>query len=801
MSQARTTMEWARDAPLNWPPTPTAHDDPIAYSTPTAEGEVEPNWTSAIQQAGGRGAVTRDKPANGLATDATPPVPRMVLKQVITNRHVAPAPGVSDLMTHTQQLIARGKGTAPPHDEGIGPETEHHHVGNAGRVSDDQLDTVHEAHTAPWRGGSNNPPATTVGIGLRREAPGHCNPTEGDDPPTDTDCLELMMNIEYQHLPKGIDTPQCSELDALGDALEATYPPGKHDEMAHTPDYNKWPHPAWEMHAQTALLYDAARQAKITGDCPPRVDTTTSLNLTAWMKAATGHPADDMVIRGITHGFSIQYRGPPLLGDPSQYNHASATSFPEHVQAYMDDEIRCGALEGPFSSPPFIPWFHTSPLMTREKDDKNSRRVIVDLSYPDGGVNLHIPHHTFDGVAAVHNLPTIASAVHTLANTCPGEIHMSVIDLSRAYRHFPVSPLDWPLLGCGWAGSWTFDRRLPFGSRMSSYAMQMVADFIVRALAAKGATAHMYLDDVILISPTKEIAEAQYAATLDLLQGLGLQVALKKLQPPAPQVKWLGINIDVVENTLCIPASKLAQIRLSMATASRRKAITRRNLQRLIGLANHVAKVVRAARVFVCRLLAALRAATTNYIKVTPHMRADLKWFTRYLKRANSRAIIPSNLVVKRLWVDACLQGAGASDALEYYEHVFTPDQTANHHITQLEALNCLAAVRTFVAPAHAGGDIQVFCDNQPAVDALTSGRARDPVLAACARAMWYHAATTDTNISFTHVSGSGMALPDALSRASLTKKDRLRANRLISSMCLIPRSVDADAFTYDYFS
>ena len=47
----------------------------------------------------------------------------------------------------------------------------------------------------------------------------------------------------------------------------------------------------------------------------------------------------------------------------------------------------------------------------------------------------------------------------------------------------------------------------------------------------------------------------------------------------------------------------------SSGAASGNSHITKRHLQRIIGLAKHLAKIVRAARVFICRILMTLRAA------------------------------------------------------------------------------------------------------------------------------------------------------------------------------------------------
>ena len=248
--------------------------------------------------------------------------------------------------------------------------------------------------------------------------------------------------------------------------------------------YQRWPHPASNMDPAAGALYAAALTAVAAGAHPPRIDHTTSLHTAAWEAEATGHPDDAMVLHGIKHCFATQYSGPPMMSPPATYNHQSAVNFAEHIDAYVERELAEGALSGPYQLPPFNPWFISSPIMSREKSGGEGRRVIVDLSFPDGGINQFIAPHVFDGRDAVHNLPTIQSAIATLASTPPGDIQL-------AYRQFPVTPLDWPLLGIHWRGCWSFDCRIPFGCRMSSYVMQTIAEFIVRALAKRAIKAHI----------------------------------------------------------------------------------------------------------------------------------------------------------------------------------------------------------------------------------------------------------------------------------------------------------------------
>ena len=564
--------------------------------------------------------------------------------------------------------------------------------------------------------------------------------------------------------------------------------------------FRSWPFPAPFLQHELAMVYDAARTTRGPNHIAPRILMPTDLNLREWEATATGHHDDPWIIDAVKYGFPIQYSGPPMFQPSSIYNHTSAAGYRATIQEYIQKETGMGALHGPYPSPPFVPWFHISPMMTRQKPDSNDRRVIVDLSYPDGGVNAFIEPHVFNGRPANHNLPTIESAVQAIASTCPGDIHLSVIDLSRAYRQFPVPPTDWPMLGIQFDGMYYFDGRLPFGARLSSFAMQSVAHFILRALRVKGIVAFMYLDDILMVSAGRDQAQKQFDTTLSTLCLLGLQVAEHKLQPPSREVTWLGVKFDLNRNELSIPQDKLAVIKQCLAATAKRTSITRKHLQSVLGYINHLAKVVRPARIFISRMLAALRAAQGDTITVTKHVKADLAWFCRFLDKENARTIIPHSRTVLRIWADSSLKGGGATDGERCYAHSYPSDTSDTHHITQLEAVNVLAAARAFVSPAHAGGHVEIYSDNMSSVSVYTSGRARDPILAACCRAMWYHAAQTQTMLVFTHVPGEDMVLPDALSRASFDPRLSALADAIIEREGISRISLPKAKFSYTAF-
>ena len=81
---------------------------------------------------------------------------------------------------------------------------------------------------------------------------------------------------------------------------------------------------------------------------------------------------------------------------------------------------------------------------------------------------------------------------------------MFSIDISRAYRNFPLDPLDWPLMAI--KSKIHIDLAMPFGARSSSLNMQLVAQYILRHLHGMGIEALIYLDDLVGYATTREAA-------------------------------------------------------------------------------------------------------------------------------------------------------------------------------------------------------------------------------------------------------------------------------------------------------
>lgn len=160
----------------------------------------------------------------------------------------------------------------------------------------------------------------------------------------------------------------------------------------------------------------------------------------------------------IRFGVRIGYTGPKqrILS----CNLPTANNAPEILTQDLEKQITYNRVTRLTTNPAA---FISSPLGLEPKLDGGWRR-IHHLSHPRGSsVNCHIPR---DHGALEYT--SIDDAISVLATLGKGTT-MVKRDLSDAFRHVPVAPVDWWLLGFFWAGFYWVDRFLAFGLRTAPY--------------------------------------------------------------------------------------------------------------------------------------------------------------------------------------------------------------------------------------------------------------------------------------------------------------------------------------------
>ena len=105
---------------------------------------------------------------------------------------------------------------------------------------------------------------------------------------------------------------------------------------------------------------------------------------------------------------------------------------------------------------------------------------------------------------------------------------------------------------------------------------------------------------------------------------------------------------------------------------------------------------------------------------------------------------------------------------------VYTLPIPLNHdgfNINHLEMINIMVAIKIW-GEIWANKKVRIHCDNLPVVEVLNIGRARDNILATCARNIWLLSALYNITLNVTHIAGSDNNVADLLSRWKNTSQD-----------------------------
>lgn len=551
-----------------------------------------------------------------------------------------------------------------------------------------------------------------------------------------------------------------------------------------------WPHTtsqANEQFPEFCKLYQRIKSFNLPNALGAKITLSSGLHLRMWEHYLEKYH-DREICAYLRYGWPVGFSAskPPVS---LNHNHPSGDGYKDHVQDFITTELAHSAIIGPFSNDPFTPWMRKSPIMSRPKKDSTKRRIIIDLTFPgDDGVNGGIDIHSVLGRDISYKLPNIWDLTNHLKLLGPNAWIWKA-DLQRAYRQLRVDPLDCPLLGMQVDSGVFVDLCPSFGCRSSSAACQRTANAITYLMRTAGHTVYAYLDDFAGCAAAEQQAKKAYDTFIRLLEQLGLCLALEKCQAPVQNITWLGYQVDTRSMQVSVPPNKIQEIRVECSAWLKKNRVTKKALQSFIGKILHVAPCIRHARKFTARLLTALRNMhSRNWTTLDSEVKADIRWFCHYAESANGLTLYADTTEYVELECDACLTGAGGNSASHCYSWVFTPEHRQRYKsIHQLEALNILVALRTLAPHLSLHNKaILINTDNISSSFALTTGKTRDPVLAACAREIWLEGAVRDIEIKIVHKPGNLIPLADALSRMDSEHEKRDYAIKEIQNRRLI---------------
>lgn len=507
-----------------------------------------------------------------------------------------------------------------------------------------------------------------------------------------------------------------------------------------------------------------------------RIPLVTDLKISAFRTYLVDY-IDKDVINFLEFGWPINYQAQerPKGHDA---NHRSAYAFTDVVDKDIQQDIKDGALLGPFNSNPLAQQLTLSPLQTVPNKGQGNRRVVVDMSYPTGAsVNDGIPTDTYMGCPYQLKYPTVDTLARMVRDKGRGCL-MFKRDLKRAYKQLPLCPYDWSFCGIKWRDNVYIYVSQIFGLRSSAMACQRTTNCVTYIYNSAGYDCCNYLDD---FGGCDFPCRAQLAfETLGfLLQALGLKENIQKAVEPSTLMVFLGILFNSEDMTLTIPEEKLFQTRMLLREWLCRVSCTFKELQSLLGTLQHVSSCVRPGRAFINRMLNEMRAAESeSVIYLSYEFIQDVKWWCYFMEDFNGVSIMPENYWSEEMFSsDACDSAAGGYYDGSYF-HVLFPARVLSLPIHVKEMFAMLTAVKLW-GSQWAGKKIVSRCDNMACVQLINSGRSRDYWMQACIRELWYLASKFSFEIRAVHIAGSTNTLADHLSRWYTDSSHQARFNEL----------------------
>ncbi|XP_052796973.1 uncharacterized protein LOC128229245 isoform X1 [Mya arenaria] len=474
------------------------------------------------------------------------------------------------------------------------------------------------------------------------------------------------------------------------------------------------------------------------------------------------------LVKGFNQGFSLGTADyiPPRVSQ----NHSSVHKNLDFVRNKIATEVTRGRIKGPYITPP-LPNLVCSPLGAVPKRTKNSFRLIHDLSFPSSkampSVNSLIPKH--NSVVTLETFDHVASLILQCGRNCT----IAKADIEEAFRIIPISPLDYHKLGFTFENKYYFDTVLPMGASSSVAIFEAFSTSIQWILQHKlhiNYVSHI-IDDFIFVGHAgSNTCFNSLQMFLDFAKTIGLPIKSSKTVFPNTQVEVHGILVDTNSLTASLPPDKVQLLRTLLESFKKRKKVTLKQLQSLLGHLNFACKVIKPGRCFLRRLYDLTIGCTkpNHHIRLTSETRADIALWHTFLNDYNGCTLLTGDRFTTsttlKLFTDAAgSKGFACTHGSSWTFGIF-PQKVKEHHINILELYPIALAVNMF-GHLWQNTNICFICDNMAVVYCLNKQSSKDKTMMKLIRNIVLSALENNFCFQAKHISTKKNTICDLLSR------------------------------------
>ena len=352
---------------------------------------------------------------------------------------------------------------------------------------------------------------------------------------------------------------------------------------------------------------------------------------------------------------------------------------------------------------------------------------------------------------------------------------MVKLDLEQAFRHIPVRPEDWHLLGFTWEEKFYYDIVFGFGLRSAPYIFNLFAEalhwILDRHLPAR---IRHYLDDFLKIfSPNIPQDVVQHA--LEWAMALGTQLGLRfqpsKIEGPATCLEFLGIELDSRSMEARLPQAKLDYLMELLSNWQCHTHCILRELQELTGFLQFASQVIPTSRAFIRALFDFSATFPSPYSRrrIPSLAHRDIDWWSQFARSWNGTHFISPHHETVHIYTDASgSKGIGGIFGTHWFS-ARTPRRYRHRHIQVKEMFAAVHAVLCWgedLAHKH----VVFHVDNEAVAKAMTSLSIRSAPTMEILRQFLSLASRLDFTFESSWLSSAENSLADAASRFAYSR-------------------------------
>lgn len=349
---------------------------------------------------------------------------------------------------------------------------------------------------------------------------------------------------------------------------------------------------------------------------------------------------------------------------------------------------------------------------------------------------------------------------------------MVTLDLEDAYLLVPVAQEYRHFLRFQWRGTVFEFTVLPFGLATAPFIFTKILRPVVAHLRTNGYCSVIYLDDLLLLSPSKEDCFRNLNASMDLLSSLGFLLNCSKSQlTPAQSCRYLGFIFNSVHQSIAIPPTRREDLlKLTLHFSAKRKCRIR-DFSSLVGSLISICPAVQYGLLYTKDFertkFLALSNSNDDYsasMDIPSHLSDIFHWWIKIFSDPHQSNAIRSGLAVREIFSDASLSGWGASCG-ELRTHGWWSEEEKSCHINFLELKAVYYALQCF-APDLRDCEILLRVDNTTAIACINRfGSVQYSHLLSMAKQIWTWCENRNIMLFASYIASIDNTIADSESR------------------------------------